>query len=260
MAYVKIIDVPDDKDLYIIGDVHGNYDFYEATLRELGITDDDVIISVGDLVDRGLNNSKMLNEFLKKENRYMVLGNHENMMIRGQTDSNWYLNWLRNGGQQTLDEIGAEGIAEFCTLIEETVPYILEVNHRGSKLGIAHAGIPHYQHISDWETIKHWTENNAEYRHQLIWDRDAIEYARHDYNVPEKEKLTRIITGVDYVIHGHTGVPNKFQFGNRVWIDTQFRSSKFTLAYIDSETNLMKFKSVVPDLWGGSHGYYIEEQ
>lgn len=259
MSFVKVLDIPDDKDLYIIGDIHGNYDFYEATLKELGITDDDVIISVGDLVDRGKNNAKMLHEFLTKENRHMVLGNHEDMMIRAQSSREWNMTWLHNGGTTTLEEIGQAGITHFCEMLLD-VPHLIEVNHRGYKLGIAHAGIPHLPNISDWETIKQQAETNAEYRHQLIWDRDAIEYARHDYDVPEAEKLERIISGVDYVIHGHTGVPNKFQFGNRVWIDTQFRANKFTLAYMDTETHFMKFTSVVPDPWGTSQGYTIEEQ
>lgn len=255
---MKIIDVPDDKNLFVIGDIHGNYNFFQTTLKELGITDDDVIISVGDLVDRGANNAKMLFEFLNKENRHMVLGNHEDMMMRGQTSREWYQNWLHNGGQRTLDEIGEPGISHFCELLKDT-PHLIEVNHRGCKLGITHAGIPHYPNVSNWDIIKQYTEQNAEYRHQLLWDRDAIQYAMNDYQVPEKEKLERIISGVDYVIHGHTGVPNKLQFGNRVWIDTQFRSGKFTLAYMDTETHLMKFQSVVPDLWGEAAGYTIEE-
>ena len=167
MSFVKVINVPDDKNLYIIGDIHGNHEFYEATLNELNITDDDVIISVGDLIDRGKYNSKMLFEFLNKENRHMVLGNHEDMMIRAQSSREWNLTWLHNGGQTTLDEIGQPGIEHFCTLLEN-IPYLIEVNHRGYKLGICHAGIPHYPQVSDWEIIKEWTETNAEYRYQLL--------------------------------------------------------------------------------------------
>lgn len=259
MSFVKVLDIPDDKDLYIIGDIHGNYDLYEATLKELGITDSDVIISVGDLIDRGKNNAKMLHEFLIKENRYMVLGNHEDMMIRAQNSREWYMNWIYNGGNTTLEEIGQPGITHFCELLNG-IPYLIEVNHRGYKLGITHAAIPHYSNLSDWKEIKDWAETNAEYRHELIWDRDAIQYARFDSDVPESEKLKDIISGVDYVIHGHTGVPNKFQFGNRVWIDTQFRANKLTLAYIDTETQTMKYKSVLPDPWGAAQGYTIEEQ
>ena len=52
MSFVKVIDVPDDKNVYFIGDIHGNFELFQSTLKELGITDDDVLISVGDLVDR----------------------------------------------------------------------------------------------------------------------------------------------------------------------------------------------------------------
>ncbi|SOK58354.1 Serine/threonine protein phosphatase [Yersinia phage fHe-Yen9-04] len=257
MKYVKVLDIPDEKNVYIIGDIHGNFELFQKTLHELGITDDDVLISVGDLVDRGRNNSKMLFEFLNKENRYMVLGNHEDMMMRGRTSREWYFNWLQNGGQTTLDEIGSPGINHFCTLLED-VPHIIEVNHRGYKLGIAHAGIPNYPNVSDWETIKKWTEEHGDYRHQLLWDRDAIQMARYDFELPDNEKLERIISGVDYVIHGHTGVPHKFAFGNRVWIDTQFRSGQFTIATIDDD-HLMKYYTVVPDEWGAEVGYEIKE-
>ena len=258
MSYVKVLNIPDDKRVFVIGDIHGNYGLFEKTLKELGITDDDVLISVGDLVDRGKNNAKMLFEFLTKENRYMVLGNHENMMMRAQSSREWNINWLQNGGQQTLDEIGQPGITHFCKLLED-VPYLIEVNHRGYKLGIAHAGIPHYSNVSDWETIKQWTEDSGEYRYQLIWDRDAIQYAVYDHQVPQKEKLEAVIRDVDYVIHGHTGVTEPLVFGNRVWLDTQFRSGQFTIATMNDETHLIKFYTIVPDEWGSEYGFTIKE-
>lgn len=54
MSYVKVLNIPDDKRVFVIGDIHGNYEFYHETIKELGITDDDVVISVGDLVDLSL--------------------------------------------------------------------------------------------------------------------------------------------------------------------------------------------------------------
>ena len=259
MSFVKVLDIPDDKNVYIIGDIHGNYGFYQRTLLELGITDDDVVISVGDLIDRGQYNEKMLQEFLDKPNRYMVLGNHEDMMIRGLTDKRWYDTWLYNGGDKTLEELGSDNVLHYCELLSD-VPYIIELNHRGYKLGISHAAIPNFSNITHWEEIKRFAEENEEYRQYLLWDRDAIDFAMHDWEIPQEQKLKRVIEGVNYVIHGHTGVPNKFQFGNRVWIDTQFRANKFTVAYMDTTEGVMKFKSVIADEWGTDNGYRIEEQ
>jgi serine/threonine protein phosphatase 1 len=258
MSFVKVIDIPDDKNVYFIGDIHGNFELFQRSLIELGITDDDVLISVGDLVDRGQYNAKTLFEFLNKENRHMVLGNHERMMMDARNSREWDMCWKQNGGQTTLDEIGQPGIDHFCTLLDE-VPYLIEVNHRGYKIGVAHAGIPHYPSINTWDLIKEYTENNPEYRYQLIWDRDAIQYAIYDHQVPPKEKLEAVVEGVDYVIHGHTGVPEPLVFGNRVWLDTQFRNGSFTIGQMDTETMTMKFVAAVPDAWGQEAGFTIKE-
>lgn len=41
--FMKIV-VPDDKNLFFVGDLHGNADLYDRTLKEFGITDNDDII------------------------------------------------------------------------------------------------------------------------------------------------------------------------------------------------------------------------
>lgn len=64
---------------------------------------------------------------MNKENRHMVLGNHEDMMIHYNLCVNG-IDMVYNGGQTTLDEIGQPGIEHFCTLLED-IPYLIEVNH-----------------------------------------------------------------------------------------------------------------------------------
>lgn len=258
MSFIKIIDVPEDKNVYFIGDIHGNFELFEKTLKEIGITDDDVLISVGDLVDRGNNNAKCLFEFLNKDNRHMVIGNHEKLMMDAQNSREWELIWHNNGGLTTLNEIGVPGIRHFSNLLS-TVPYLIEVNHRGYKIGVTHAGIPHYPSINTWDLIKEYTENNPEYRYQLIWDRDAIQYAIYDHQVPPNEKLEAVVEGVDYVIHGHTGVVEPLVFGNRVWLDTQFRNGSFTIGQMNTETMMIKFVAAIPDAWGIEAGFTIKE-
>lgn len=258
MEHVKVLNIPDEQRVFVIGDIHGNYELYQTTLFELGITTDDVVISVGDIIDRGTNNTKMLFEFLHTPNRYMVLGNHEDLMMKSQQYREWDICWRDNGGLTTLDEIGLSGVKYFNSVLS-TLPHLIEVNHRGYKLGVAHAGIPHYPGIPDWNSIKEWTHTNGEYRHHLLWDRNSIQMAIYDNQLTESEKLERIIAGVDYVIHGHTGVDERFEFGNRVWIDTQFRTGQFTVAQMNYETHLMKYFTLVPDEWGTNIGYTIKE-
>lgn len=258
MNYIKVLDIPSDKNVYYIGDIHGKYDLYKKTLDELQITSDDIVISTGDIIDRGTQNVKMLFEFLSTPNRYMVMGNHERMMIDGLTDKRWYDCWIGNGGNTTLHELGESGVKHFCELLKD-LPYVLEINHCNTKVGVCHAGIPAYTNVESWSKISYFTESEPEYREQLLWDRSAIELARNDIFIQDSTKLNKIVTEIDYVIHGHTGVPHKYQFGNRIWIDTQFMSGAFTLSTLDKETKTMKFFTISTDPWGDDLETEIKE-
>ena len=50
-----------------------------------------------------------------------------------------------------------------------------------------------------------------------------------------KPDVPPVITGIDYVIHGHTGVEKPLLFGNRMWIDTGFVKNSLTLATFDHD-------------------------
>lgn len=69
----------------IIGDIHGCYDELLELLERAGTTSDDVIVSVGDLVDRGPRSPEVLRFFRERcaAGRAVVLmGNHERKHVR----------------------------------------------------------------------------------------------------------------------------------------------------------------------------------
>lgn len=68
----------------VIGDIHGCFAELEQLLAQIGATDDDTIISVGDLVDRGPESGEVLRFFRERpERRWAIAGNHERKHIRG---------------------------------------------------------------------------------------------------------------------------------------------------------------------------------
>ncbi|QXN67648.1 hypothetical protein [Klebsiella phage vB_Kpn_3] len=120
----------------------------------------------------------------------------------------------------------------------------MTVLHRGKKYGVVHGGIPlRYQaqgmgvNVPVWDDIVHEHESAPDIRRLgvLLWDRDVIQEigfnlskqgAKHPYfqryarfkdertvEVPEVES-------VDFVFHGHTGVPYPILYKNRVYLDT----------------------------------------
>lgn len=63
---------------FIVGDVHGNYPKLKAALQAHGYKEDDDVIFVGDLMDRGYYNAKVA-RFIKRlgEKGHIIQGNHE---------------------------------------------------------------------------------------------------------------------------------------------------------------------------------------
>jgi len=68
---------------FIIGDIHGCFDELTELLEKAGLTDEDLLISLGDIVDRG-SKSKEVYEYLRNRPNTMVLmGNHERKHLNG---------------------------------------------------------------------------------------------------------------------------------------------------------------------------------
>lgn len=119
-----------DRPLYVVGDIHGRADLLQ---RLFDLIDADhaahgyrqpLAVFVGDYVDRGADSRRVLQTLHamaqtladdpEAEGEMLCLmGNHERMLLdfldmpleRGQR-------WLRNGGVQTLESFGLQGVAE----------------------------------------------------------------------------------------------------------------------------------------------------
>ncbi|MCH2195264.1 metallophosphoesterase [Kordia sp.] len=53
---------------YIIGDIHGCYDEFIELIAQIGVTDDDLVISLGDIVDRGNKSVELYHYFKNRKN------------------------------------------------------------------------------------------------------------------------------------------------------------------------------------------------
>lgn len=222
MRHYLQITIPDDKELYIVGDLHGNAKLYDLTKKEFGITDNDIVFSLGDIVDRGKNSTKLLFEFLFQDNRYMISGNHEMMMVDGLTNREWYHCHFQNGGDELYNELGKTGVEFFAQYLKD-LPMIIEIHHRNMKIGLVHGAVP--LRFTDWnEFIKQSSTLNSKIVEECIWSRSDFDYAKQNttYHSPR-------ISNIDYVISGHSGVYEPLIYGNRIWCDTQFCTGDLTV-------------------------------
>jgi serine/threonine protein phosphatase 1 len=69
----------------VIGDIHGCYTELLELLERAGVTDEDIVVSVGDLVDRGPDSPAVLRYFRERCERgraVVLMGNHERKHVR----------------------------------------------------------------------------------------------------------------------------------------------------------------------------------
>ncbi|TWU37080.1 metallophosphoesterase family protein [Novipirellula artificiosorum] len=102
--------------LIAIGDIHGCRVALDRLIDELNPTSRDIIVALGDYVDRGPDSRGVIDSLIELRNRTQVvglLGNHEEMMLEVVRGGEPPHGWLKHGGVETLDSYGFDGGLDF---------------------------------------------------------------------------------------------------------------------------------------------------
>ena len=78
----RILQLPLDRSKrhFVVGDIHGRFDSFQNLLKEANYDPtNDIIYSVGDLIDRGPKSYETVKFFTSTPNVYSIMGNHEYM-------------------------------------------------------------------------------------------------------------------------------------------------------------------------------------
>ncbi len=70
------------KNTLIIGDIHGCFSELQALLDKAGLGEEDAVIGIGDIVDRGPETPQVADYFRKTPNTLTIMGNHERKHVR----------------------------------------------------------------------------------------------------------------------------------------------------------------------------------
>lgn len=205
---VKIWDKPIKGRLFAVGDLHGSYNLLMGRLDEIGFDfENDFLVAVGDLVDRGAQNIQCV-ELLSKPWFTSVRGNHEDLCIHGLHDESYKRCHISNGGGwfYMLDGQAMYNIAK----VFAELPVVLEINHNGQNFGFVHGHIEQ----NDWEEFKRSFSEPSRDRAPsdlAMWGRERLN--------PDAKQYTHV-NGVDAVIMGHTVTSQPCKRDNCIWIDT----------------------------------------
>ena len=90
---------------YVISDIHGNYNQFEKMLKKIKFNSSDKMYILGDVIDRGTEPIRLLKKISQMENVFLVIGNHEVMMLNAYAKKpNAYGLWYMNGGEVTDEQ------------------------------------------------------------------------------------------------------------------------------------------------------------
>lgn len=97
----------------VIGDIHGCLTALETVLNLAKVRSDDLLVTLGDYVDRGPHSRQVLDWLIDRErdgNLIALRGNHDLMMSDARFNNQTRNGWISVGGVQTLQSYGDEGI------------------------------------------------------------------------------------------------------------------------------------------------------
>lgn len=201
---------------FVIGDIHGSFDLVIEAMKAVSFNrNEDRIIAVGDLIDRGKDSHRCA-KFLSQPYVFSVLGNHEDMLLdiykeelyEDGKPTDAILNFLcrRNGLDWWLDTN-----EELRSIILEAIrklPLAIEIETERGLVGFVHADVP--MDLSWCEFKKRLEANDSRTREVALWGRSRIHSDNQDG-----------VEGVGRVFVGHTPQWSGIKrYGNVYAVDT----------------------------------------
>ncbi len=186
--------------VWVVSDIHGCYQCLMDALKRRHFNPyEDLLISVGDIIDRGPDCVKCLQLMDEKWFR-AVRGNHEQMALDAIENNDFAL-WMSNGGiwfSALEDKRNALRLLNAC----RDLPHIIEITCANGLNVIAHADYPAETYV--------W--NKPVSLQRVLWDRDRL----MGFMVGKGQG----IQGADHFWFGHTPLDKRYDFNNLHYIDT----------------------------------------
>jgi serine/threonine protein phosphatase 1 len=101
--------------IFTIGDIHGCYHTLQRLFDKTSPSKSDLLIFLGDYIDRGPRVKETLDFFIELEDYgfqvIFLLGNHESMLLDAYRDPVKEITWKYNGAETTLHSLGISQIS-----------------------------------------------------------------------------------------------------------------------------------------------------
>jgi predicted phosphodiesterase len=206
-----------------IGDVHGCADEFEELLDALNICQDDRIIQVGDLINRGPDSHRVL-ELARIYQVEAILGNHEHRLLVARQENRPEI--LKDYDKETINQLTKED----WEYLEE----LPDLKYDGMiDTVFVHGGfLPN----RPWQT----QPIEVTTRIQVI-DKNGKAAKRSD--APDAAPWADSWGGKPFVIYGHTPRPNVLERSGSIGIDTGCVYGGHLTAYIIDDQSIVQVRA-----------------
>ena len=209
---------------FVIGDIHSHYDEMMELFEMVNFNfNNDALISLGDLVDRGPNPIGVIETLMRIDSFVHILGNHDEWCYQYLLNNSQPYEWISQGGQTTLNAYinNPEYKERHISFFEKAKLYYVDRKNRLFVHGGFNHRIPFNLQVDNKEL--------------LIWDRSlvltAIEYEQYDQTFTEFNEIFVGHTPTQFI---KEDIPKKF---SNLWmLDTGvYISGKLTIMNIDTK-------------------------
>ncbi|MDD4865545.1 MAG: metallophosphoesterase [Alishewanella agri] len=228
---LKVLSTEQYREIYFCGDVHGRADLLTTALANRKFSaKDDLLVLVGDLIDRGAYCPQVIDfvlEGLDKGYVAMVTGNHDHYPLGD------YHYWMQNDGDwfdhiKAVDPIEADSILHKLQRLA-TEPLALELITGKARIGVVHGDVPE----NCWHRLQQLAKDNDTATTSTIeprWQRTLLS-GRSILKARQLNDLEQLrVANIDYVVSGHSVVKSPVFISNRAYIDTgAYYSNRLTV-------------------------------
>ena len=172
---LKHIELPADRRVFAVSDVHGNLDYLKGLLNKISFSHDDVLILLGDLIEKGPHSLETLQyvmQLCKTHTVHVLRGNCDRLLFDDNLPDEWLFRYRHSwNGNMIMNELSARlnipiRTVEDVAILREAarrefpeeiaflmgLPVILESEH----YIFVHGGIPGEDSLNDPGSLKPW--------------------------------------------------------------------------------------------------------
>lgn len=169
--------IPAGRRVLAVSDIHGNLPFFTGLLAGTHFSEDDVLILVGDMLEKGKNSLELLRYIMQLEQShtvYTLCGNCDGLVLRFFEDDSWdtgfFSTYLPAHPESTLRQLADElhfdrweDLPALRTALRQAYPHIwawlkgLPTILECGEYVFVHGGVPtleHMEELDSWKCMK----------------------------------------------------------------------------------------------------------